>query len=128
MAASGITGSSQVIGLLHSASSFFKHPAARGRPEQAASEASRKRSQSNATPIRFSFRHTIWQVLFEPVASHKKREAIRNKKRSRNFERCAGFRKVPDSAVDPAAAELNRSGLQDAAALGEPMLFHDGNL
>jgi hypothetical protein len=63
MAASGITGSSQVIGLLHSASSFFKHPAARGRPEQAASEASRKRSQSNATPIRFSFRHTIWQVL-----------------------------------------------------------------
>jgi hypothetical protein len=58
------------------------------------------------------------------VACYKKREAVRNEQRGDYFERCTGFRDVPNGAVNPAAAELNRSSLQHAATWRDPVFVH----
>jgi hypothetical protein len=53
------------------------------------------------------------------------REAVGNEKRGYHFERGASLGKVAHRAVDRAAAERDRSGLQDAVARGGSMLIHD---
>ena len=51
------------------------------------------------------------------VHLHSKGETVGNKERGDDFKRRAGFRDVADGAVNGTAAELDRSGLQYAAAL-----------
>ena len=50
------------------------------------------------------------------VGLHSEGEAVGNKERGYDFKRCAGLRDVANSAVNRAAAELDRSGLQYPAA------------
>ena len=50
------------------------------------------------------------------VRLHSKGETVGNKERGYDFKRRAGFRDVADGAVNGAAAELDRSGLQYTAA------------
>ena len=65
--------------------------------------------------------------LFEIFARHEQREAVGDEQRRHDFERGSGVGHVADGAVDPAAAELDRSGLQLAVARGDALLVHAGH-
>ena len=62
---------------------------------------------------------------FQLLGWHKQREAVRDKQRSNDFQRRSGLRNVPNSAVNWAAAELNRSGLQYALTRCDPLFLHE---
>jgi hypothetical protein len=54
------------------------------------------------------------------------RKAVGDEKRGYDFERGAGLGEVANRAVDRAAAERDRSGLEDAVTRSNSMLIHDG--
>jgi len=62
------------------------------------------------------------------VRLHSEGEAVGNKERGYDLERRAGFRDVANGAVNCAAAELNRSGLQYTAALRDAGKCHPGDI
>ena len=61
---------------------------------------------------------------FQLVARHDQDKAVRDKERSYDFKRRPGLGKVANGAVDRAAAELNRSGLENALSGRNAILAH----
>ena len=61
---------------------------------------------------------------FEMIAGHEERETVRDKQRCYDFKRRPRFRKVSNSAVNTAAAELNRSCFQQSATWSDPVFVH----
>lgn len=58
------------------------------------------------------------------VARHDQGKAVRDKERSYDFKRRPGLGKVANGAVDRAAAERDRPGLQNTAPRRNSMLVH----
>ena len=54
------------------------------------------------------------------------RKALGDEKRGYDFERGASLGEVANRAIDRAAAERDRSGLEDAVTRSHSMLIHDG--
>jgi hypothetical protein len=77
-------------------------------------------------PIRFSLRQTMRHGCFKFSVGTNSVEPVRDEKRGNNFERRSGLRKVPNDAINSAAAELNRSGLQNATTSGDSVFVHKG--
>ena len=78
--------------------------------------------ERDADPIFFAPNYVAGPL--DLIACYKKREAVRNEQRGDYFERSTGFRDVPNDAVNPAAAELNRSSFQHAATWRDPVFVH----
>ena len=54
------------------------------------------------------------------------RKSVGDEQRGYHFERGAGLGDVANRAIDRAAAERDRSGLEDAVTRCNSMLIHDG--
>src|SRR5450631_2262063 len=66
------------------------------------------------------------QVL--PVGPEHQREFIGDAHRAGHLERRPDIRHVANHAIDPAAAELDRSGLQDAMTREDSLFIHEGKM
>src|ERR1022692_691649 len=61
---------------------------------------------------------------FQMVGRHDQDKAVWDEERGHDFKRGPGLRKIAHGAVDRAAAERDRSGLQDTPTRCNPVLIH----
>jgi hypothetical protein len=72
----------------------------------------------------FFFPPNDMTLLLELIAGHEQRETVGDEQWGYDFERCASRRKVANSAVNSATAELYSSGFQSAATLRFAVFIH----